>query len=67
MDLIHQRNSSSLSSLLTFGAAAGLQQDGSPATHPGTDHPQSKGEREGAGGGRRRGRRSRKRRREGRR
>lgn len=42
MDLIHQRNSSSLSFLHTFGAAAGLQQDGSPATHPGTDHPHSK-------------------------
>lgn len=67
MDLIHQRNSSSLSSLGTFeAAAAGLQQDGSPATHPGTDHPQSKGEKEGAEEGRRRRRRRSRKRREGR-
>ena len=37
-----------------------LAQDGSPASHPGAERPESKGEREGGGGGgRRRGRRRR--------
>jgi len=44
-----------------------LAQDGSPASHPGAEHPESKGEREGGGGGgRRRGRRRREGGREGR-